>query len=828
MVILMINLKLLFRWSFRDLRERKIQVIAISLIIGLGTGAYVGLSSTTVWRQYAFDESNKALNMFDIKLELTAGSWVNQATLKSLLKEIPHFEWIKGLEFRSVFSTSVNVTSGTDSVLADGRVIGINVSRSSENLNVNGLHIEFGRHIQSNEKNAQVCVVENNFAKYHKLKPEGQNLTIPGGIELSIVGTAQSPEYFMVVEANKIMAEASFCALFVPLQTVQEILYQIMGLPLGHVNEALFLVTTDADSTVLKKEIKTVFEENFPSITVNFLEREDQPTYKTIQDDIPGDQSMYIIFSFLILFIAAFGAFNLISRVINSQRRQIGINMALGVQPSHITYRYLILSFEIAFLGVCSGLLFAVIIGNSFGTMINQMIPLPKWKQWLVIDLFLQGAGLGIIIPFLACIIPIVRILRLRPIQAIQTGVVISTGKGAAPLLEKLHFPGSIFFQLPFRNLARNPRRTVSTIIGVALAICVIVAVSSWLDGGTHLLIQEKNIMEGNNPERLDVTLNNFYNISQSPVTQIVEHPDFKIALPAIQVPGKLINEEKSFEIALHFFDLSNEIWSPNLTKGNKNNLLPYSGIILPQKAAMDLKIDVGDLIKVELPFRLSFYEYTQKNCTIEVIGIYGSQVRFWAFMDISESSIMNCSGFVNTVMAVPRSGITYQDINEDLFNIPGFKGVQPISKFVEAYEQLIELFTSIFAILQYTVMVLAFLIVFNTSSINVDERTREFATMGAFGTPIRTSIWILMIESFIVGVFGTIIGFFPLGFVVLGVLKGRIDAAMPEINLTGYLYPESIYVILLIGIVLVTLTPLITIRKLIKMDLPSSLRVVE
>jgi len=41
-------------------------------------------------------------------------------------------------------------------------------------------------------------------------------------------------------------------------------------------------------------------------------------------------------------------------------------------------------------------------------------------------------------------------------------------------------------------------------------------------------------------------------------------------------------------------------------------------------------------------------------------------------------------------------------------------------------------------------------------------------------------------------------------------------------------LFLDSIIIILFIGVVIVAFTPFISVRKLIKMDLPSALRVVE
>ncbi|MHA2075711.1 MAG: hypothetical protein ACW97X_13910, partial [Candidatus Hodarchaeales archaeon] len=62
----------------------------------------------------------------------------------------------------------------------------------------------------------------------------------------------------------------------------------------------------------------------------------------------------------------------------------------------------------------------------------------------------------------------------------------------------------------------------------------------------------------------------------------------------------------------------------------------------------------------------------------------------------------------------------------------------------------------------------------------------------------------------------------------VMEIFQTQVKISMPEINLNGYLYPESIALIMFVGLVLVTLSPLLSIRKLIKMDLPSALRIIE
>src|SRR5674476_24276 len=69
------------RWSWRDLRGRLLQVVAIAAIIALGSGIYAGLGSTSAWRQQSLDASFAGLAAHDIEVSPVAGFFVPQDQL---------------------------------------------------------------------------------------------------------------------------------------------------------------------------------------------------------------------------------------------------------------------------------------------------------------------------------------------------------------------------------------------------------------------------------------------------------------------------------------------------------------------------------------------------------------------------------------------------------------------------------------------------------------------------------------------------------------------------------------------------------------------------
>ena len=78
-----------------------------------------------------------------------------------------------------------------------------------------------------------------------------------------------------------------------------------------------------------------------------------------------GDQQMFDIFAVLILAGAALAAFNLATRIVEAQRREIGIGMALGVPPRELAIRPLLLGVQIAVAGTLLGLALGLMMGGS-------------------------------------------------------------------------------------------------------------------------------------------------------------------------------------------------------------------------------------------------------------------------------------------------------------------------------------------------------------------------------------------------------------------------------------------------------------------------------
>lgn len=69
----------------------------------------------------------------------------------------------------------------------------------------------------------------------------------------------------------------------------------------------------------------------------------------------------------LILSGAAFAAFNLASRIVEAQRREIGVGMALGVPMKWLAFRPLLVGLEVAIASTALGIVIGLLIGKLMG-----------------------------------------------------------------------------------------------------------------------------------------------------------------------------------------------------------------------------------------------------------------------------------------------------------------------------------------------------------------------------------------------------------------------------------------------------------------------------
>jgi putative ABC transport system permease protein len=395
-----------------------------------------------------------------------------------------------------------------------------------------------------------------------------------------------------------------------------------------------------------------------------------------------------------------------------------------------------------------------------------------------------------------------------------------------------LPLPGKSFTHMPFRNLLRAPWRTIFTAIGISAAIAMLTLFVGFLDTFRKTIDVSKDMLEYQGKDRVVVTLDFFYPEDSDAVRTVTEITDddgvemIDDWQGNVTLGGTLKHSGEEIDTAITLLDMDSDIWVPKLKEGS-HSTAPQT-IIIAEKMAEDLNVKIGDSITVEHPRREGTLAFNMTDSTFEVVGIHTNPFRPLSYASLANRETMGIEGLVNELYVVPRDDLNIKDVREELFTQNSVGGVQGIDSIAAAFDEALELFEQFLSVTRFVVVFLAFLIAFNSTSINVDERVREIATMFAFGLPIRTVIRMQVVENFVIGILGTLLGI-ALGYVFLvNMLAARVEEQIQDMKFIIDISPQTLFVSVLLGVLVVALTPLLSIRKMSKMSIPDELRVME
>ena len=810
------------RWSWRDFRSRWVAVVAIALVLAIGTGVYAGLGSTGEWRRQSNDASFAALSMHDLRVTLSPGTFTEQGGLVEAVAGLDAATSVTAVVERLVVDSQVDTVpiGGTESVLVPARLVGMTFGLAQP---VDSVWVRDGTAPVEDQSELGSAVMEAKFADLRGLPTQG-SVTVTGGHTVPYSGLGTAPEdFFYEGPEGTIAAEGELAILYLPLAAAQD----ISGHP-GMVNDIVLTIADGADRDVVEAQLVAVISDLGLSGVVST--RDDSDAVRVLYEDIDNDQQFWNALSALVLAAAALAAFNLISRIVEAQRREIGIGMALGVPRRQLAIRPLMIGAQVAILGTIAGLGVGLVVGNAFGGLLESVRPLPEHRTPFQFGVYAQAAALGVVIPIAASALPVWRALRVEPIEAIRTGHLTAKTSRLTSWTGHLRLPGSTMTQMPIRNVLRTPRRAILTAVGVGAAITALVAVLGMLDSFDRANQQGSDEFTKGNPDRIVVQLDTFYPDGSNVVTAIgdassVGHIDAGLRLPATALAA---DPDANLDLLVEFVDLDEAAWTPTIEEGSATTDASRAGILLARKAADDLAVDLGGTIILRHPIRTDVGGFALAETELVVRGIHANPIRTFAFMDLDDASQFGLEGAVNVVQAYPTEDASRSDVQRAVFGLAGVTSSQPIARISEAIDEALDTFLSFLFVTAAAVVTLALLIAFNATRITVEERQREHATMRAFGLPVRTVIGVVVKESVIIGIVATGIGIGGGVIFLRWMLASLASTTLPDVGIDTYISPATIGAAAIVGIVAVAAAPLFLARRLHHMNLPDTLRVME
>ena len=788
-------------------------MIAIALVIAIGTGVFGGLRSTSEWRRQSNDLSFALTAMHDLRAELSAGTYVAEGTLLEAVAGLDAVDAVTAVRERFVVTSQVDASTADETILVQARMVGMAFDTNATGSVVDDLWLRDGARPRGGE-----AVLEAKFADFYDLPDQG-SLTVTGARSVPYVGLGAAPEDFFVTGSEgSIFARGDFAVFYVPLATAQ----QIAGRE-GEVNDVVLTLAEGTDVAAVQSELQAILDA-LPGVSATVWDRNDVDAYRLLYDDIENDEQLWTMISVLVLFAAALAAFNLVSRIVEAQRREIGIGMALGLPRSRLALRPLLVGAQIGILGTVAGVGVGLLLGWAMKGLFESFVPLPVWRTPFQFDVYAGAAALGLAIPVLAAALPVWRAVRVEPIEAIRTGHLTARASRITDWTNRVPLPGSTLLHMPIRNVLRTPRRTILTAAGVGAAITALVAVLGMLDSFGRSIDEGGEELTKGDPDRVVVTLDGFRAADDAAIVAIADadavgRADLGLRLGAVALAP---DPEDDIELLLELIDLEQAAWTPTIVDGQAGR-----GLVLARKAAEDLGVAPGDSLRIR-HLALGAAGPMLAESIVRVDAIHPNPFRNFAFADLSLADEFGFAGMVNLVNAYPAEGATRGEVQRAVFDLDGVTSAQAVARFAEIFDEALEQFVGFLYVTAGFVLALALLIAFNASRITVEERRREHATMQAFGLPVRTVMGVVVKESVIVGALATAFGL-ATGTLVLGwMLRTLAENSLPDVGISVYLSPTTLLLALVTGVVTVAVAPLFLVRGLRRMNLPDTLRVME
>ncbi|MDR7419486.1 MAG: FtsX-like permease family protein [Armatimonadota bacterium] len=770
----------------RDLWQARWQYLAVGTMILLGV-AFFGAA----YMMYRNLEASYARSYDRLRFEHFGIAFY--AAPEQAADRVRRIPGVAAVEGRLVEDVIVELPGRTTKTLM-GRLISLPANRRPQ---VNDVFVTQGRYVRG--RTAREILLEGSFAAYHRLRPGDVVDVVRGGgrARLHVAGIVQSPEYVFVVRSKQDLMPfpETFGVMFIS----GDVLRPLVG-KTGLINEIRATVTDPARLPAVMREAQRVLRAYRPEDPVA---RRDQPSYQLLDQDLQGLRMYSVLFPFFFLSVAGLTVYTLLVRMVHLQRPVIGLLRALGFTRHRVVAHYLAAAGVIGAMSSAGGTLLGYWVAGGatrwYASFISvpYVIAVPRW------DVMAAGFFIGAGTCLLAGVLPARATARIRAAEALRTPVLAA---GRVVALDRL-VPGvgrmRLVWRLPFRNVLRHPRRTISTLFGVSAASALIMTAQGLLDSAEAALdTLLRQVFHD------DIRVEFVRAQDRTLVSRVRSWPGVVWAEGALELPVEFHRGPVTYAALAVGLEPGSQLQRLTTEDGTPLRL-GDAGVVLGQTLRAKLGVEPGDLVEVSVLRRRAEDEPRRRTVRVaatvwEPIGtiayLPADRLRqlFRREVDLPKGAI---SGI--RVKADPRH---LGEIRVRLLQLPDAAAVTTLRDLQGMFENLMGMMRRFIALMLAFGMALAFAITFNMVTINVLERSNEVATMRTIGVDGWVILGMITVENLLTALIGVALGL-PLGrLTVEGFLRAAQTEEQMELFAMKVVVNPQTYVLTATAIVIVVL----------------------
>ncbi len=559
----------------------------------------------------------------------------------------------------------------------------------------------------------------------------------------------------------------------------------------------------------------------------NIYDRNATPGFGSYEGAVNTVSALANIFPVIFFLVAALVCLTTMTRMVEEERTQMGTLKAIGYSTSTIVSKYLIYSLFASILGVALGIVIGIyLLPFAIFKAYSIMFSMPPIIFTFPVSYILIGTSISLATTLIASTIASLRELKVNPASLMRPK---APKPGKRVLLEKIKFIWkrlSFTSKVTIRNLFRKKSRLIMTVLGIGGCTALILG-----SVGLYFSVNDIMKMQYDDGGIANYDMQIVFDEEQDEDSVIINslRNDVRIKdmmlTSMISVTGGSERVDKTEDVYLFVPKNSSEISKYINLKNRKTGeaiTLDDTGAVITEKFANDTDTVIGDKIWIETA--------DGDKISIPVANITENYTFSYVYLseNLYQYLFQESVDYSYTICNVD-DGIFDNDLKAqftaELMNYSDINAVAFVSDTIDSLNEVINVLSFVILIFIVSAGILAYIVLYNLSNINISERHRELATIKVLGFHDKEVSEYIYRENVILTLIGIALGL-GLGVLIhkLLIIFCSVDAVMFVQTLTWYSYLIATGLTAIFALIVNAIMH----KKMKKIDMVTSLKAIE
>ncbi len=721
-------MKALDRKLGRDLRRLRGQGLAIALLVACAVATFVG--AVTTWRalrrtQDALYETHRFPHVFAEATRVP----------EPVAARIAALPGVATVETRVMAEALVGVPGLPDPASALLRSV-----PDGGEPRLDRIHIREGRPVAPGS--GDEVVMSEGFARANRIRPGDRVAAVIDGRwkALRVVGVGGSPEHVFTVRPGGILNDDIHYGV---LWMSRRALAAALDLE-GAFNSVAVRLAPGASVDRVVAGLDRLLA---PFGGRGAYGRELQTSHRLVTDEIGQMQVMATTIPVVILGVAVFLLALVLSRMVATQRMQIGTLKALGYGNGAVGRHYAAMAVALVGAGSVVGVAGGYLLGDALSSIYMRYYRFPAMLYEAEPAVGIAAVALALAVALAATWGSVRRAVRLAPAEAMRPEPP-PTYRASWPERAGMGRLLSPEGRMVLRDLGRRPMRALLSAAGIGAAVaCTIVA--AFTRDATAVLVDH----EFNRAAREDLVVHFTRALHEGAARELASVPGVRAVEPFRAAPADLAAGHRSHRIAVLGLDPGVRL---HRVVDDRRGVVevPPTGLLLSGRLARKLGVEPGD------PVRIAFQDGSRRVAEAPVVALVDDVVGVQAVM--SREALARATGdgalVSGAFLAVDPAGSA--GVGRRLRAMPRVAGVALMEATRRSIEAMMRdsllWFTGVLTLFS---VIIASGVVYNGARLALAERERELATLRVVGFTVGETWRIAVGELAVQVVLGLPIG---------------------------------------------------------------------